>query len=341
MRAILTLVGFLGLVCSSQAFDLGIQAPAKPAGGQAVHIPAGWRQGGDTVADAVPITPPGTWTGTTVGYNNDFGFMCPFGGMAADVVYSVSLEVTTVLDIDLCYSSYDTQLYVCDESLSMLACSDDFHFGPPCGVYTSRIEGLILPGGATYYIIIDGYVNSEGAYEMDITDHAPCEIACPAGAQLENEPPIQDGYVDSYNSGCGNLGTPVFQTIAAPVFCGKGGWYLGQGGAQYRDTDWFHITMPAGGVLEITGDAEFATYLFELGPQDCNLVDVVQYVTVGPCQPNSLTITGEPGSLVWFWVGSTTYSGPVNEYNYLLLLNLEEPVAAAAATWSSVRALFR
>ncbi|MDD5719852.1 MAG: hypothetical protein PHQ53_09215 [Candidatus Krumholzibacteria bacterium] len=150
MRAILTLVGFLGLVCSSAAFDLGIQAPAKPAGGQAVSIPAGWRQGGDTVADAVPITPPGTWYGTTVGYNNDFDFMCPFGGMAADVVYSVSPEVTTVLDIDLCYSSYDTQLYICDESLNMLACSDDFHFGPPCGIYTSRIEGLLLPGGATY-----------------------------------------------------------------------------------------------------------------------------------------------------------------------------------------------
>ena len=30
----------------------------------------------------------------------------------------------------------------------------------------------------------------------------PCVIECPAGAELEGEPPLMDGYVDSWNGGC-------------------------------------------------------------------------------------------------------------------------------------------
>ena len=36
-----------------------------------------------------------------------------------------------------------------------------------------------------------------------------------------------------------------------------------------RDTDWFTATIPASGVLTFGGDAEFETYLFEIGPPDC------------------------------------------------------------------------
>ena len=38
-------------------------------------------------------------------------------------------------------------------------------------------------------------------------------------------------------------------------------------GTQYRDTDWYDMSMGFGGSIEITANAECATYIFELGPQ--------------------------------------------------------------------------
>jgi hypothetical protein len=75
-------------------------------------------------------------------------------------------------------------------------------------------------------------------------------------------------------------------------------------------------------VLEIHGDAEYPTYMFELAPQNCGSVAVVQQVIIGPCHEAAMTIVGAPGSTVWFWVGPTTFTGPVNEYNYVLHNNM-------------------
>ncbi|MDY0109451.1 MAG: hypothetical protein RBT60_05895 [Candidatus Krumholzibacteria bacterium] len=341
MRYRLTFCLFVVLAGAAAAVDLGPQAPVKPVDSSAYVAPDEVRQGGDTIATAVPITSLGTWYGTTIGYADDYDESCPWSATAPDVVYALTPDVDLVVDIDLCHSDYDTKLYVWDENLNVVGCSDDFHYSAPCGAYTSKIESLALQAGITLYIIIDGYGSNAGNYQLDITEFAPCDLACPDGAQLENEPPLVDGYVDSYNSGCGNLGTPVFQPITAQVFCGIAGWYLGDGGSQYRDTDWFHVVVPSGGQLVIVGDAEFATYMYELAPQDCATMDVVQYVTIGPCEESTLTIAGEPGSLVWLWIGSTTFSGPVYEYDYVLSLNLDGPVATDTETWSGVKALFR
>jgi len=246
-----------------------------------------------------------------------------------------------VVDIDLCYSSYDTKLYVYDENLNLVGCNDDFHFGAPCFTFSSKLENVAMSAGMTYYVIVDGYGAAAGAYQMDIGTFEPCVIECPVGAQLENEPPLADGYQDAWNGGCNSpeFGNP-FQVIDSPVFCGVSGWYIGASGGETRDTDWFHITIPDGGVLEVVGDAEFATYMFELFPQDCGSVGVVQNVIIGPCNEASMTIVGAPGSLVWFWVGPTTFSGPVNEFNYLLNLNIGDPIAVENHSWTGVKSLF-
>ena len=85
------------------------------------------------------------------------------------------------------------------------------------------------------------------------------------GATLEGEPELVDDYVDAHNGGCNSpdQGSP-FGVIASEVFCGVSGWYTYQG-ANYRDTDWFTVTLPPGGVLTITADADYPTYVFELG----------------------------------------------------------------------------
>ena len=105
-----------------------------------------------------------------------------------------------------------------------------------------------------------------------------------------------------------------------------------------RDTDWFTATIPASGVLTFGGDAEFATYLFELGPPDCGSAVVMQNVTVGPFVYDEMVITGEPGSEVWLWAGPTTFEGPVAEYDYLLLL--PGMVATENRSWSGIKALY-
>jgi hypothetical protein len=335
----------LTMAGAAMAFELGTRAPAKPADNSAYVAPEEVRQGGDTIAEAIPITIPGTFVGTTTGYNANYDEMCPYGGNAPDVVYSVTPATGVAMDFDLCYSSYDTKIFIYDEVMNLIACNDDFHFDSPCFDYSSKLENVALQGGTTYYIIVTGYSNANGPYQLDITEYIPCVLDCPVGAQLENEPPLEDGYQDAFNGGCNSpeFDHP-FQAITAPIFCGVTGWYHSSSGLEQRDTDWFHIVIPAGGVLEITGDAEFATYMFELAPQDCENVAVAQDVIIGPCQEATMTITGEPGSLVWFWAGPTTFSPPANyqdnEYNYVLYLNLEEPVATERQSWTSVKSLF-
>ena len=101
------------------------------------------------------------------------------------------------------------------------------------------------------------------------------------------------------------------------------------------------------GFIEVTADAESTTYIFELGPQDCNEVGVIQTITVGPCVPASMTITGDPLTTVWLWTGATTFNSPDGttpyEYDYVLWLSGLEPgvVATESSTWSQVKGLYR
>jgi hypothetical protein len=341
MRKLLVFALMLTVAGSAMALELGNRAPAKPVDNSVYMPPAEVRQGGNTILEAVAIVVPGTWNGTTVGYTNNYDEVCPYSGSTApDVVYSVTPTESINVDIDLCYSSYDTKLYVYDENLNLIGCNDDFYFGAPCFTFSSKLENVPMQAGMTYYIIIDGYGSAAGAYQMDVVVFEPCIIECPAGAQLENEPPLADGYADAWNGGCNSpeFGSP-FQVIDTSIFCGVSGWYIGGTGGEFRDTDWFHITMPDGGVFEVVGDAEYPTYMFELFPQDCGSVGVVQNVIIGACNEASMTIVGAPGSLIWFWVGPTTFSGPVNEYNYVLFSNLG-PIAVENHSWTGVKSLF-
>jgi hypothetical protein len=228
-----------------------------------------------------------------------------------------------------------------DENLNLVSCNDDFYFDDVCGVYVSKLEGVAVTAGVQYFVIIDGYGGDAGEYVINITEFEPCVIDCPPGATLEGEPPLQLDYVDDHNGGCNNLANPVFQPITDMMFCGVSGFYLNQG-AGYRDTDWFTLEIPEGGVLEIVGDAELLSWMFELGPQDCGAVGVVQQVGIGPCAEGTMTITGNAGDEVWFWVGPQTFASPdgsdVYEFDYVLITNLV--TATENHTLTGVKALF-
>jgi len=316
--------------------------------------PAVLRQGGDTIADAYVISAlPFSDTGTTAGYTDDYDEACPYpGSTSPDVVYAFTPDMDIAIDIDMCGSGYDTKLYVYDSDLSLVACNDDFYFDEVCGVYVSKLENVPMLAGETYYWIVDGFGGDLGEYVLWVGTVPPCVLDCPPGGVDEGEPPLQDDQPNDFNDGCASQNPDGFQDLQGDpdgnlILCGTGGWFTDQG-LGFRDTDWFVATFGPAGTIEITADAELPLDVFELGPQDCNTVAPVQTLAVGPCDPGSLTVTGDPGATVWLWTGSPTLSPPPGtptpfEFPYVLWLSglAPGPVATEAASWSGVKALYR
>ena len=344
MRYLLALILTVAVVTPVAAFDLGAHAPDKPV---SLHQspqpdPQVIRQGGDTILDAkIIVLPVINETGTTAGYNDDYDEVCPYSGSTApDVLYTFVAPGDMQVDIDLFGSTYDTKVYVYDENLALVACNDDFYSD-----YVSKIEEMPIMNRVQYFVVIDGYGGAFGDYVMSIDESIPpppCIIECPWFGMPENEPPLTFNYDDQWNGGCNTPGTEPFQVITHHTFCGVSGFYTTDAGNS-RDTDWFIAQASEGGVLEVTLDAEVESYLFELGPQDCGSVGVIQNVIGGPCAPGVMAIAGAPGSDIWIWVGPTDFYAPdgsdLFEYDYVLFINV--PMTTETHTWTGVKSLFR
>ena len=333
MRKLLAFALVLSLAATAMASD--ISKGDKPVVHHAQNVPAG-RQGGDTILDAVMLTlPVVNGTGTTAGYADDYDEVCPYtGSTSPDVVYTFTPAASVGLTIDMLGSAYDTKIYLYDQDLVLVACNDDFH--PD---WTSKLENVPCVGGVQYFLVVDGYGGDFGDYLINITEFVPCELDCPAGAELEGEPTIVDGYVDNYNGGCNSVPV-VYSNITMPVFCGKGGYYMNDTGGSSRDLDWYEVVMPASGVLEIIGDSVDPLNLYEI-EGDCDNLVIQNGGVAGPCSPFTLTITGAAGSTVRVLAGATTFwDGVTYEFDYVLLSNLEGGVATQESSWTGVKALF-
>jgi hypothetical protein len=181
-------------------------------------------QGGEDVASAFVLTGPLPINsyGTTEGFLDDYNEECGYEGAGApDVVYSFSPQANVTADIDLCGSSYDTRLFIYENSVTPgfpFACNDDFYYDFDCGFFVSKIENLLLEAGNTYYIVIDGYIeDSYGDYLLTISETDPwqctwgVELVCPVWALEENEPCGMDE-----NGGCDMaFGTESWESVPA------------------------------------------------------------------------------------------------------------------------------
>lgn len=101
----------------------------------------------------------------------------------------------------------------------------------------------------------------------------------------------------------------------------------------------------ATGSVEVTGDAEIPTWLFDL-PRDCYSPAVNRNIIIGACTPGSMTMQATPGDeIYWFAVMPTTCAGPepLFEYDDVLWFTglMPQPVATETATWTAVRSLFK
>ncbi len=69
----------------------------------------------------------------------------------------------------------------------------------------------------------------------------------------------------------------------------------------------------------------------------------VQQATANCQAPATISIPVTAGQEVWLWIGPTTFTGPVTEYNYSMYVTNNEfsVVGTDEMTFGGVKALFR
>jgi hypothetical protein len=189
MRRLLVAVLMLGVSGSAMAAITDSTPDAvKDPGTPYINPDPPIRVTGDTIGDPFILVGLGTVSGTTAGFTNDYEEACPYSSTSPDVVYAFTPDADISVNIDLCYSSYDTKVYVYDSNPPhvgyAIACNDDYWSTPPCYPYSSFLAFVGLVSGHTYYIVIDGYGGQSGSYSMDVTDAGtpPSTGACCAAS---------------------------------------------------------------------------------------------------------------------------------------------------------------
>jgi hypothetical protein len=300
--------------------------------------------GGDNIATAVVIPGlPFNDTGNTCGFLDDYDVVCPYSGSTSpDVVYKFTPASNMKISVDLCPSQYDTKVYVFDGSpASVVACNDD----AGCGYsgYQSRLAIVPLTGGHTYYIVVDGYGGDCGDYDLSVAEVLPCDlVTCKPYDQPENEPDCFDGFIDTFNGGC-NSTPPVFEPVVCGTICGTAGTYLSTDGSNYRDTDWYEITVGAGN-FTYTGVSDGFDLQLIIMQGTCDARIYVASGSTPSCTPLTLNFTG-PGTF-WLWAGTYVFDGvPCGSPYRLDIVGPGVPSCQATpakhATWGAVKVIYR
>jgi len=316
----------------------------------------GARTQGDDIAN--PFLIPGIPyrdEGNSCDFNDDYVEYCPWQDpihMGPDVVYAYTPASDIIVNVSLCESQFDTKVYIYENSWtagSPYACNDD-----ACSnaytEYASKLQGIMLYSGNTYYIVVDGYGFSCGDYVIDITEWSDCVIDCPAGALIEDEPVCQDDYEDDANGGC-NSSPEVFDPIACsadPIeLCGTSGAYVVNdpfwGPINYRDTDWYEITLTETRTITYRAVAQFTVLIFLLDGNDgCDNPDyILDSDSAAPCEEAMISITLSPGTY-WLWVGPFYYTEvPCGAEYRITIEGLECPTHTENSSWGKIKELFR
>ncbi|MBI5058188.1 hypothetical protein HZB60_00225 [candidate division KSB1 bacterium] len=158
-------------------------------------------QGGDDCLTATAVESlPYQATGTTIGYADDIEVPCPaIGHNAPDVFYFVTVDSTTAVDITLCQSAFDTELYLLSGSCgeTVIACDDDGCLNNGGTPTASRLDSMVLQPGEQYFIVIDGVESVGGQYDLRIDLHPPCTVQPPndscVSVALQTLPAVMSG----------------------------------------------------------------------------------------------------------------------------------------------------
>jgi len=163
------------LTATAETVPLASPEPEK-------SLNAGSRQGGDDIASATVISSmPYLDSGTTIGYQDDYQESGVGGSSTApDVVYSYTPGVNEMVEIDLCESSYLTNLWVYRNSEDTVVAIT--RFGCPSNPVRSYLDSVVMDAGETYYIVIDGDFTSSDSGDYVINCSAEEIIQAPDSA---------------------------------------------------------------------------------------------------------------------------------------------------------------
>jgi hypothetical protein len=291
-------------------------------------IATGQDNPGESISNAIVLsgTLPINESGTTVGYQDNYDEVCESASTAPDLVYSYSPSSNITADFDLCGSSYDTKIFIYQNSYTPgnpYACNDDYYEDDVCGLYVSLIQGLSLTVGYTYYIVIDGYdLDDYGNFLLEIREVPDCiwgvDVSCPTGAISENEL-----CGDNDNGGCNmTAGTEVWVDVSA-----TGGTFCGTTWADnyFRDSDWYELILTQASIVTLVADADVAI-LFGLisggtagygGNPDCDVISgILPYEMAGPCIESTLELGVLNPGTYWFIVRMDVNVGFPCDNNY-------------------------
>ena len=288
------------------------------------YLPPSGREGGEVIASAISIPAlPFNDSGNTCDNVNNYDVSCPYtGSVSPDVVYSYTPAENQIINIDLCGSTYDTKVYVYENTEVSYACNDDYYVDAACGVYVSAILSLSVTGGNTYYIIVDGYGGDCGDYLLlvDVVPPPPECSACLICSIPEGEPDIPD-YGPDLNSGCNSFPVVTTPIELNQVICGRANTYYNYG--DFRDTDWYEITLTEAGTLYWSGYAMFSLQLYILN-SDCN--NLTQYAggTTSECSPVSIS-ADLPAGTYYLWAGPSFFTGLPVAQNYTVMATFNAP----------------
>jgi hypothetical protein len=153
---------------------------------------------------------------------------------------------------------------------------------------------------------------------------------CPPEGTDEGEPSnggCEDNYDDVYNAGC-NSDPPTWNTPidCGQTYCGLSGTFL-NGGNNYRDTDWFNITLANSSPVTWTCNAEFPLLIFILDVSAGCPAVVVDSATGPLCEEISLFADLFPGTYA-MWVGPSVFTGVGCGVSYVATLDCNPPVGA-------------
>jgi hypothetical protein len=166
---------------------------------------------------------------------------------------------------------------------------------------------------------------SEYVAFVDFEEPPPCQLECPPGARLEDEPDCYEGYVDQFNSGCGGT-PPVFSSIETGYTCGKGGTFLVEG-INYRDTDWYQISVldPSTLVWEVTAEYPVQAFIIDSHGGNCADLEIIATAEAEACDPARNELTVAPG-IYWLWTAPAVYEGVPCGSDYVAFVEVEVQV---------------
>jgi RHS repeat-associated protein len=94
------------------------------------------------------------------------GFGNKFGQPSDDIFYRLTISKTTLVNISLCGSNFDTYLHLLNGVGAEIVSNDDN--GPLCSSTMSSIQTTLSPG--IYYVVAEGYADNSGDITIEISN---------------------------------------------------------------------------------------------------------------------------------------------------------------------------